>query len=316
MRWGELAFAPGLRVAVLAVLGLSSGSCGGRLRGPEAFRREGRRTCLVLSVGAHHGVAHLGAIEALKTARVPITCVVGASMGAIVGAMYAVDPAGDTTARFHRFYRVYERAARAEAHDNGFVGAILGSLLGAATGGLGALLLGGAGGAAVGALNTRRVDHGRFVRALDETLEHARIENLRVPFLAVQQRRVGQSFDVVAPTAGSLSEAAGASAAHPLLFGDLNVRTMQVLDPGLDQLSRVPVSLACERFPGARLIAVNVTGGPLLRTEGQHCEVLHVRVPPMEVDPNEALQPGPTFDRLVGAGRRAMREALAGYVEP
>lgn len=58
-----------------------------------------REHCLVLPAGGPAGVAHLGAIEALREARVPIACVVGTSMGAVVGALYASSPQADTTAR-------------------------------------------------------------------------------------------------------------------------------------------------------------------------------------------------------------------------
>lgn len=44
---------------------------------------------LVLSGGGARGVAHLGVLKVLEELRVPVDCVVGTSMGAIVGASYA-----------------------------------------------------------------------------------------------------------------------------------------------------------------------------------------------------------------------------------
>lgn len=47
------------------------------------------RTCLVLGGGGARGAAHIGLLRVLERERVPVDCVVGTSMGAIVGGMYA-----------------------------------------------------------------------------------------------------------------------------------------------------------------------------------------------------------------------------------
>lgn len=47
------------------------------------------RTCLVLSGGGARGFAHVGALEALQQLHIPIDCIAGTSMGAIVGGLYA-----------------------------------------------------------------------------------------------------------------------------------------------------------------------------------------------------------------------------------
>ena len=46
---------------------------------------------LVLGSGAARGTSHLGVIKALKELEVPIYCVAGTSIGALVGAVFAVD---------------------------------------------------------------------------------------------------------------------------------------------------------------------------------------------------------------------------------
>ena len=45
---------------------------------------------LVLSGGGAKGIAHIGAIKALEENNIPIDYVTGTSMGAIVGALYAL----------------------------------------------------------------------------------------------------------------------------------------------------------------------------------------------------------------------------------
>lgn len=47
------------------------------------------RTCLVLSGGGARGAAHIGVLKVLEEMRVPVDCVVGTSMGAIIGAAWA-----------------------------------------------------------------------------------------------------------------------------------------------------------------------------------------------------------------------------------
>jgi NTE family protein len=47
------------------------------------------KVCLVLSGGGARGAAHVGVLKVLERQRVPIDCVVGTSMGSIVGAAYA-----------------------------------------------------------------------------------------------------------------------------------------------------------------------------------------------------------------------------------
>jgi len=47
------------------------------------------RICLVLSGGGARGVAHVGVLQVLTDLRVPVHCIAGTSMGAIVGASHA-----------------------------------------------------------------------------------------------------------------------------------------------------------------------------------------------------------------------------------
>ncbi len=47
------------------------------------------RVCLVLSGGGARGMAHIGVLEALEKLKIPIDCIAGTSMGAVVGGLYA-----------------------------------------------------------------------------------------------------------------------------------------------------------------------------------------------------------------------------------
>jgi len=47
------------------------------------------RICVVLSGGGARGIAHIGVLKALEDLKVPIDCIAGTSMGAVVGGLYA-----------------------------------------------------------------------------------------------------------------------------------------------------------------------------------------------------------------------------------
>ncbi|UXI69318.1 patatin-like phospholipase family protein [Tahibacter amnicola] len=49
----------------------------------------GAKTCLVLGGGGARGAAHIGVLKVLERERIPIDCIAGTSMGAVVGGLYA-----------------------------------------------------------------------------------------------------------------------------------------------------------------------------------------------------------------------------------
>ena len=49
-----------------------------------------KKVALVLGGGSARGVAHIGVLSVLEREKIPIDLVVGTSMGAIIGAGYAV----------------------------------------------------------------------------------------------------------------------------------------------------------------------------------------------------------------------------------
>jgi len=61
-------------------------SAGVATAAPDAVRP---RVCLVLSGGGARGMAHIGVLKVLEELKVPIDCIAGTSMGAVVGGLYA-----------------------------------------------------------------------------------------------------------------------------------------------------------------------------------------------------------------------------------
>ena len=88
------------RAAIAA--GLLFCACGSALgqRTPAAAATPAKpRIGLVLSGGGARGLAHVGVLKVLEELRVPVSCVTGTSMGAIVGGAYAAGtPAADLEA--------------------------------------------------------------------------------------------------------------------------------------------------------------------------------------------------------------------------
>jgi NTE family protein len=64
----------------------AGGSPGAAAAVPDGTRP---RVCLVLSGGGARGMAHIGVLKVLDELKVPIDCIAGTSMGAVVGGLYA-----------------------------------------------------------------------------------------------------------------------------------------------------------------------------------------------------------------------------------
>jgi NTE family protein len=60
---------------------------GGSWAGAQPATRP--RICLVLSGGGARGMAHIGVLKVLEELKIPVDCIAGTSMGAIVGGLYA-----------------------------------------------------------------------------------------------------------------------------------------------------------------------------------------------------------------------------------
>ena len=72
---------------------LAAALCAGCL-GPPVSRADADaptrpRICLVLSGGGARGMAHIGVLKVLEELKIPIDCIAGTSVGAIVGGLYA-----------------------------------------------------------------------------------------------------------------------------------------------------------------------------------------------------------------------------------
>lgn len=81
-----------MRLALLLVTSLfATPAFAGPAPPADAVRAEQppARTCLVLGGGGARGAAHLGVLEVLEREHIPVDCIAGTSMGAIIGGLYA-----------------------------------------------------------------------------------------------------------------------------------------------------------------------------------------------------------------------------------
>jgi NTE family protein len=68
---------------------LCAAAAGADAQAPRAEADARPRICLVLSGGGARGMAHIGVLKVLEELKIPVDCIAGTSMGAIVGGLYA-----------------------------------------------------------------------------------------------------------------------------------------------------------------------------------------------------------------------------------
>jgi NTE family protein len=216
------------------------------------------KICLVLSGGGARGVAHVGVLEVLEQMRVPIDCIVGTSMGSIVGGAYAAGIAPETMEaqiRAARWDRVLadqpprpERSSFAKELDRARI-----------SGGE----LGWSGGRArlpKGAIIGHQLE--MFLRTLiGANVALDSFDQLPIPFRAVTTD-IGTGRMVVLDR-GTLTTAMRASMSVPGVFAPQRIEQGLYVDGGL--VRNLPIDVA--RSLGADvIIAVNL-GSPLLKPD-------------------------------------------------
>jgi len=185
---------------------------------------------LALGSGAALGIAHVGVIKALKEADIPIHLVAGTSMGALVGACYAID---GEIAHVEEIAMASNLRKIAQLLDPKF------SLIG------------------MGFLRGKRVEN--FLKPI---IGDVTIDKCKIPFAAVATD-IFTATEVVIQQ-GSLLKAVRASISIPVVFVPLKHEGRFLVDGGI--LNPVPADVA--RSMGATFtIAVNVLNDPRKRRQ-------------------------------------------------
>src|SRR4051812_6414426 len=203
-----------------------------------------QRTALVLSGGGAKGLAHIGVLRVLDSLGIRPDLVVGSSMGAIIGAMYASGYRGrdiDSLARslpIADLFRTYQpRAPRS-------------------LGGLQPLVLWEQGGrrfniqsASVSEPAVNALVNAAMLRG--NLLARGHFDSLPIPFRAVATDLANRSAVVL--SSGDLARAVRASFAIPLIFAPESLGGRILADGGL--AANIPVSVA--RAAGAERVIVS-----------------------------------------------------------
>ncbi|OHE79564.1 MAG: hypothetical protein A2X76_07590 [Lysobacterales bacterium GWF1_69_6] len=183
-------------------------------------RPPGRRVALVLGAGGARGIAHVGVIQAIEARGYEIAGIAGASMGSLVGGIYAAG-------------RLKEYAEWACALERGDVLRLLDFVYGYP-----------------GLIRGERV-----IAALRELVGDHLIEDLPIPYTAVATDLASQRE--VWLTRGKLFDAIRASIAIPMIFTPAMFEGRELVDGGL--LAPVPIA-ATRQMRVDRVIAVDVNG--------------------------------------------------------
>ncbi len=217
------------------------------------------RIGLVLGGGGARGAAHIGVLELLEELRVPVDCVAGTSMGALVAGAWAagLDPArmrqalaqADWADMFNDDPVYNEFAFRNKRLSQRF---LLGPEAGIKAG---------------GAETPPGVVSGQKIKLFFNRLVHAdagepMLERLPLP-VSIIATDIGNGERVVLRD-GSLTQAMRASMSVPGLLAPLEYRGRKLVDGGL--VDNLPIGEVHARCAADVVIAVNV-GSPLLRSD-------------------------------------------------
>ena len=247
-------------IAILGTcLALAAPASQAQMKEAPAAADAGKRPkiCLVLSGGGARGAAHVGVLKVLEEYRVPIHCIAGTSMGALVGAGYAtgtsvpemekITAAISTELLFKEDPPRAERSMRRKSDDyRPYFGPELG------IGGQGVALPKGV---------VTGVQLETVLRELSKAKGYHQFDKLPIPFRAVATDLV--TGRAVVFSDGELAEVMRASMSVPGAVAPAEFGGMMLVDGMLT--SNLPVETA--RAMGADIvIAVNV-GTPLLKRE-------------------------------------------------
>jgi hypothetical protein len=223
-----------------------------------------------------------------------------------VGGLFAAEPSGDVSESYRRLAGRYRKLAEDEGANSTVFGAILGGMLVAATGGAAApVMFGGVMGGSMGASSVTVLEWKRLRTSLIQE-QGGTIESLPMRFGTVYQELTPTGGHPRQLRSGLLADAIGHSIANPLIFNDLGTRTGGKIDPGLDQVSAIPVQAACEMFPKHQLLVSNAIGGEIYHSKSMTCPYQEIRVPHVDANPTAAMAAQePVFTQLTSAGHSA-----------
>ncbi|MEP7043001.1 MAG: patatin-like phospholipase family protein [Dokdonella sp.] len=212
------------------------------------------KLCLVLGGGGARGAAHVGVLQVLERERIPVDCITGTSMGAIVGSLYAAGYTADEIERLIHaidwkavFHDEPQRSGLPVRRKDEDLNYLLGVELG--IGRDGKLRL------PAGAIQGQQIDL-LLRRLLLPAWNIDDFAQLPIPF-----RTVAADIATGEPVVfdhGDLATAVRASMSVPGAFAPVKVGDRLLVDGGI--ADNVPIDLA-RQLGAERIIAINVGTG-------------------------------------------------------
>src|SRR5262245_52541145 len=280
-------FATSRRVAVAACvwtfLGLSVPQSGrSDATGVATDTAHRPRVGLVLAGGGAKGGAHVGVLKVLEELHVPIDCIAGTSMGALVGAGYA---SGIPAAELERFItgiewgKVVGGQGRRDLEpiEQKRDGATYSNSLELGLGREGVVVPG-------GLVNTSNIDDLLRTFVASARLEPS-FDRLPIPYRAVATDML--TGQMVVLQEGDLATAMRASMAIPGAFAPVATDRYVLSDGGL--VRNIPVDVARELCADV-VIVVNLVEPPVRREKLQSATQLFGRTMDVMIEANEQLQ--------------------------
>jgi NTE family protein len=178
-----------------------------------------KKVGLALSGGGWRGIAHIGVLKALEENNIPIDFIAGTSAGALFGGLYS----------YFGNYKELENFVTKFGYRDLFKAVVDPRIRG-------------------GFLKGQKM-----VKYLNDLTNHAKIEDLKIPFSAVTTDLITSNTHYIRD--GKLSEAIRASVSIPLVFRPVNKDGMKLVDGGVTE--NIPIK--CVKDMGADIvIATNV----------------------------------------------------------
>lgn len=179
------------------------------------------RVALVLGGGGARGLAHIGVLKVLSEEKVPVDMVVGTSVGALIGALYAAGEPIETLEKLGENVRWNDLT---NVSDSSIVKLLISERL----------------------LSTEKIE-----KYLNNRIGNRRFDELKVPFACVATDLV--TGERVILREGEVAPAARASSTIPGIFDPVEYRHRYLVDGGL--VDNIPSDVA--RLLGADIIIVS-----------------------------------------------------------
>lgn len=231
---------------------------------------------LVLSGGGTKGLAHIGVLEVLEREHIPIAAIVGTSMGAIMGGIYATGYTSDEMYKLamstnltdiisgRRPYTVIGNDSHTPPASGVEPFLIQIDKNGVASG-------------RRGLLSPKNLYN--FLASKTAKTNESDFNNLPIPFAAIATNL--ETGDAEVLRSGNLASALRASMSIPGIFDPWEIGGKVLVDGGLR--ANLPVKIAKQIFPGHPIVAVNLSPKCIKRDRSQLRSLLEIGSQSLEI---------------------------------